>query len=87
MAVRIRLTRMGAKKKPFYRLVAADSRASRDGKFLEILGYYDPMKNPAVIKVHEDKVNYWVGKGALVSESVRALLRKQRLLKSHSTAN
>lgn len=83
MAVRIRLTRMGAKKKPFYRLVAADSEAPRDGKFLEILGYYNPMKDPAVIKVHEDKVNYWVGKGALVSESARALLKKQGLLKPH----
>ena len=83
MAVSIRLTRMGAKKKPFYRLVAADSEAPRDGKFLEILGYYDPMKDPAVIKVHEDKVNYWLEKGAITSESVRALLRKQGLLKSH----
>jgi small subunit ribosomal protein S16 len=87
MAVRIRLARMGAKKRPFYRLVAADSEAPRDGKFLEILGYYDPIKDPAVIKVHEDKVNYWLEKGARVSESARALLRKQGLLKSHSTAN
>ncbi|MCK4791342.1 MAG: 30S ribosomal protein S16 [Desulfobacteraceae bacterium] len=83
MAVSIRLTRMGTKKKPFYRLVAADSEAPRDGKFLEILGYYDPMKDPAVIKVHEDKVNYWLEKGAIVTETVRALLRKQGLLKSH----
>jgi small subunit ribosomal protein S16 len=83
MAVSIRLTRMGTKKKPFYRLVAADSEAPRDGKFLEILGYYDPMKDPAVIKVHEDKVNYWLEKGAITTESVRALLRKQGLLKSH----
>jgi len=83
MAVSIRLTRMGTKKKPFYRLVAADSEAPRDGKFLEILGYYDPMKDPAVIKVNEDKVNYWLEKGAITTESVRALLRKQGLLKSH----
>ena len=83
MAVSIRLTRMGTKKKPFYRLVAADSEAPRDGKFLEILGYYDPMKDPAVIKVHEDKVNYWLEKGAITTESVRALLRKQGLLRSH----
>lgn len=60
MAVRIRMTRMGAKKRPFYRLVAADSEAPRDGKFLEILGYYDPMKDPAVVKIHEDKMNYWI---------------------------
>ena len=87
MAVSIRLTRMGAKKKPFYRLVAANSEAPRDGKFIEILGYYDPMKDPAVIKIHEDKVNYWLGKGAIVSEAVRALLRKQGLLKSYSSEN
>jgi small subunit ribosomal protein S16 len=83
MAVSIRLTRMGAKKKPFYRMVAADSEAPRDGKFIEILGYYDPMKDPAVLKVQEDKVNYWLEKGAIISESARALLRKQGLLKSH----
>ena len=87
MAVRIRLTRMGAKKKPFYRLVAADSEAPRDGKFLEILGYYDPMKDPAIIKVHEEKISYWLGKGALISESARAILKKQGLLGSHSAAN
>lgn len=83
MAVSIRLTRMGAKKKPFYRMVAADSGAPRDGKFIEVLGYYDPMKDPAVIKVEKDKVNYWLERGAVVSESARALLRKQGLLKSH----
>jgi len=83
MAVRIRLTRMGAKKKPFYRMVAADSEAPRDGKFIEILGYYDPMKDPAVIEVKEDKINYWLEKGAIVTESARALLRNQGLLKSH----
>ncbi|HIC86533.1 MAG TPA: 30S ribosomal protein S16 [Desulfobacterales bacterium] len=82
MAVKIRLTRMGAKKKPFYRLVAADSEAPRDGKFLEILGYYDPMKEPALVKIDQDKVNYWLGKGAMVSDSARALLKKQGLLKA-----
>ncbi|RLB22894.1 MAG: 30S ribosomal protein S16 [Deltaproteobacteria bacterium] len=80
MAVRIRLARMGAKKKPFYRLVAADSEAPRDGRFLEILGYYDPMKEPPEIKVHQDKVNYWLSKGAGVSDSARALLKKQGVL-------
>jgi small subunit ribosomal protein S16 len=78
---------MGAKKKPFYRLVAADSEAPRDGKFLEILGSYDPMKDPAEITVHKDKVNYWLGKGALVSESAKAILKKQGLLRSHSTTH
>ncbi len=82
MAVKIRLTRMGAKKKPFYRLVAADSEAPRDGKFLEILGYYDPMKEPAQVKIDEQKVNYWLGKGAMVSDSAKALLKKQGLLKA-----
>jgi len=80
MAVRIRLARMGAKKKPFYRLVAADSEAPRDGRFLEILGYYDPLKEPPEIKVHQDKVNYWLSKGAGVSDSARALLKKQGVL-------
>ena len=80
MAVRIRLTRIGAKKKPFYRLVAANSEASRDGKFLEILGSYDPMKDPAQITVHKEKVDYWLKKGARVSGSARAILKKQGLI-------
>lgn len=87
MAVRIRLTRMGAKKKPFYRLVAADSEAPRDGKFLDILGYYDPKTDPAIIKIQEDKVRYWLEKGAVMTESARSILRKQRLTKSPSAAN
>jgi small subunit ribosomal protein S16 len=80
MAVRIRLTRMGAKKRPFYRLVAAHSEAPRDGKFLEILGSYDPMKDPALITIHKEKVNSWLEKGATVTESARAILKKQGLL-------
>ena len=80
MAVRIRLTRMGAKKKPFYRLVATDSESPRDGRFLEILGYYDPMKEPAEVKVHGEKVTYWLEKGAKVSGSARAILKKEGLL-------
>ncbi len=80
MAVKIRLARMGAKKKPFYRIVAADSEAPRDGRFLEILGYYDPMKEPAVVKVHEEKVNYWLGKGALITDSAKAILKQQGLI-------
>jgi small subunit ribosomal protein S16 len=71
---------MGAKKKPFYRLVAADSEAPRDGKFLEILGSYDPMKDPGLIKIHEEKVQSWLKKGAMVTESARAILKKQGLL-------
>jgi small subunit ribosomal protein S16 len=84
MAVRIRLARMGAKKRPFYRIVAADSEAPRDGKFIEKLGYYDPMKDPAIIKLQEDKVRYWIGHGASVSEAARAILRKQGLLRRDS---
>jgi small subunit ribosomal protein S16 len=71
---------MGAKKKPFYRLVAANSEAPRDGKFLEILGSYDPMKDPAQVTVHKEKVDYWLKKGARVSGSARAILKKQGLL-------
>ncbi|NIR12603.1 MAG: 30S ribosomal protein S16 [Desulfobacterales bacterium] len=74
------MTRMGAKKKPYYRLVAANSEAPRDGKFLEILGSYDPMKDPAQITVHKEKVDYWLKKGARVSGSARAILKKQGLL-------
>ena len=80
MAVRIRLTRMGAKKRPFYRLVAANSEAPRDGKFLEILGSYDPMKDPALITVQKEKINSWLEKGATVTESAKAILKKQGLL-------
>ncbi len=87
MAVKIRLTRKGTKKKPSYRLVAADTEAPRNGKFLEVLGYYDPMKDPAIIEVHKDKVNHWLEKGARVSESAGALLKKKGLLKSHPAAN
>jgi len=87
MSVKIRLARMGAKKKPFYRMVAADSEAPRDGKFLEILGTYDPMKDPPLIKLHKEKVEHWLEKGAIVSESARAILRKQGLLKVPSNSN
>lgn len=87
MAVKIRLARLGAKKKPFYRIVAADSGAPRDGRFLEILGYYDPMKEPAVVKLHEDKVRTWLSRGALMSESARALLKKEGLVGVDTSSN
>ena len=87
MAVRIRLARMGAKKRPFYRLVAADSEAPRDGKFLEILGSYDPMKDPALITVKKEKVDSWIEKGATVTESARAILKKQGYFKVPTTTN
>ena len=87
MAVRIRMTRMGTKKKPFYRIVAADSEAPRDGKFIDILGHYDPMKDPALIKIDADKVNSWIEKGALASESVKSLLKKQEILSAQSATS
>jgi small subunit ribosomal protein S16 len=82
MAVRIRLSRLGAKKKPYYRLVAANSESPRDGKFLEILGSYDPTKNPALVKLHKEKVNHWLEKGATLSVSARSILKKEGMLKS-----
>ena len=80
MAVRIRLTRMGTKKKPFYRVVAADSESPRDGKFLDILGFYDPLQNPAQVRLDKEKVNHWLRQGAGVSDSVRSILKKEGLL-------
>ena len=87
MAVRIRLARMGAKKRPYYRLVAADSEAPRDGKFLEILGTYDPMKDPALIMVKKEKVDSWIEKGATMTESAKAILKKQGYFKVPTTTN
>jgi small subunit ribosomal protein S16 len=77
MSVRIRLTRKGAKKRPFYRIVATDSEAPRDGRFLEVIGYYDPLKDPAQVHIDEDKANKWIKRGAKLSETVRSLLRKK----------
>ncbi len=77
MAVRIRLTRKGSKKKPYYRVVAADSEAPRDGRFLDILGSYNPMKEPAEINLDREKVNKWLENGALASDSVKAILKKE----------
>ncbi len=78
MAVCLRLTRMGAKKKPFYRIVAADSRMPRDGRFIERLGHYDPMTEPPVIKVDLERVDYWIGEGAQPSDTVSQLIKKAR---------
>lgn len=76
--VRIRLTRRGAKKKPFYRVIAADQRARRDGRFIEQLGYYDPMQEPKVIKLDLDRIDYWIGKGGQPTDVVRGLIAKAR---------
>ena len=76
MAVKIRLKRMGAKKAPFYRVVVADSRSPRDGRFIEEVGYYDPMKDPAEIKLDAEKVQKWIANGAQPTDTVRALINK-----------
>jgi small subunit ribosomal protein S16 len=75
MSVVIRLMRAGAKKRPFYRMVAADSRRQRDGRFLEILGHYNPLTKPYELVVHKDKVEMWLSKGAQPSEQAASLLR------------
>ena len=80
MAVRIRLKRMGAKKAPFYRIVVADSRSPRDGKFIEEVGYYDPTKEPAELKVNEELVQKWLKTGAQPSDTVKSLLKKANVL-------
>ena len=74
MAVHLRLKRMGAKKRPFYRIVAADSRRSRDGRFLEIVGTYNPITKPAEVTVAEDKLTKWLDDGAIPSDTVGSLL-------------
>lgn len=76
MAVRIRLKRLGAKKAPFYRIVVADSRTPRNGKSIDEIGYYDPTKDPVVLKVDADAANKWLTTGAQPSETVKALLKK-----------
>ena len=76
MAVKIRLRRMGAKKAPVYRIVVADSRYPRDGRFIEELGYYDPTKEPSVLKVDDEKAKSWIANGAQPTDTVKALLKK-----------
>ncbi|MHB8718056.1 MAG: 30S ribosomal protein S16 [Candidatus Dormibacteria bacterium] len=78
--VKIRLKRMGAKKRPFYRLVVADSRSPRDGRFIELLGFYDPLPDPATVQIDADKVREWIRKGARPSDAARALLVEQGIL-------
>lgn len=81
MAVKMRLKRMGAKKRPFYRIVVADSRAPRDGKFIEEIGYYNPIETPAVVKIDEEKAQNWLNKGAIPTDTVRDLLSRQGIMK------
>lgn len=81
MSVKIRLRRMGAKKAPFYRIVVADSRYPRDGRFIEEVGFYDPTKEPSVIKVDAEKVDKWIASGAQPTDTVKALLKVEGILK------
>lgn len=80
MAVKIRLRRMGAKKAPFYRVVVADSRYPRDGRFIEELGYYNPMTEPVDIKLDADKTKKWIANGAQPTDTVKAILKKEGIL-------
>ncbi len=86
MAVKLRLKRMGSKKKPFYRIVAADSRSPRDGRFIEVVGTYNPIMEPAEVKIDEELANKWLDNGAQPTDTVRDLLKKQGILeKRHNS--
>jgi len=78
--VRIRLRRMGAKKKPFYRIVVADQRSPRDGRFIEAIGTYDPLKDPAVVVIDIERAVHWINNGAQPSDSVTLILRQQNII-------
>ena len=80
MAVKIRLRRMGAKKNPFYRIVVADSRFPRDGRFIEEIGYYNPMEEPSVVKVDPEKAKKWMQNGAQPTDTVRVLFKKHGVI-------
>lgn len=86
MSVKIRMRRMGSKRKPFYRIVVADSRMPRDGRFIEEVGYYNPLTNPDEVKLEEDKIFDWLQKGAQPSDTVRSLLSKAGLMKKYHDA-
>lgn len=79
MSVKIRLARHGAKKRPFYRIVIADSEAPRDGRFLETVGTYNPLQDPAGVTFKPDRVQYWIDKGAIPTDTVKSLIRKEGL--------
>jgi small subunit ribosomal protein S16 len=80
MAVKIRLRRMGANKAPFYRIVVADSRFPRDGRFIEEIGYYNPLEDPSVVKVDAEKAKKWIANGAQPTDTVKALFKKHGVL-------
>ena len=81
MAVKIRLTRMGKKKNPFYRIVVADQKSRRDGAPIDEIGYYDPMTNPATVKIDAEKATKWLNNGAQPTDTVRSLLKKSEIIK------
>lgn len=80
MAVKIRLRRLGAKKAPFYRVVVADSRFARNGRFIEEIGYFDPTKDPAIVSIDGEKAKQWIANGAQPTDTVKALLKKNGVL-------
>jgi small subunit ribosomal protein S16 len=84
MAVRIRLARHGAKKRPFYRIVVADNDSPRDGRFLEKVGTYNPLQDPAEVTVEAERVQYWISQGAIPTDTVRNLLKKEGVLAASS---
>ena len=86
MSVKIRLKRMGSKRNPFYRMVVADSRSPRDGRFIETVGTYNPVTNPAEITIKEDLILDWISKGAQPSDTVRNILSKEGVMKKHHEA-
>ncbi|NLF45729.1 MAG: 30S ribosomal protein S16 [Syntrophomonadaceae bacterium] len=86
MATKIRLKRMGAKKRPFYRVVVADARSPRDGRFIEEIGYYDPATDPATIKIDEELALKWLGDGAKPSDTVKSLFKKQGIMEKFAAS-
>lgn len=86
MSVKIRLARYGAKKRPYYRIVVASTDAPRDGRFLELVGTYDPLKEPAAVTLKQDRVKAWIEKGAMPTATVKSLLKKQGFFSSSANA-
>ncbi len=86
MAVKIRLKRMGAKKRPFYRLVVADSRSPRDGRFIEEIGFYNPIADPAEVKINDEKAIQWLKNGAQPTDTVKDIFRKYGILEKFEEA-
>ena len=84
MAVKLRLKRMGSKQKPFYRIVAADARSPRDGRFIEVVGTYNPIRKPAEVKVDEEKALKWLNNGAIPTDTVRSILSKEGVMAKYA---